>query len=198
MDDFFIKWVKSPDRQTSIFWEDWLEKYPEKRILVEEARQLVWALSKPGQQLSEKDKKQLWENINQRRNAPKAIVNTAIVKTQKVSSARRLAVQWLYTGKIAASVMAILMIAACLIWINFNKTQPTVQLTTQYSEIKNITLPDGSQVTLNGNSTLHFFSEWTDQEDREVQLTGEAFFKVAKKPGKKKCQVYCSYTRFGY
>jgi transmembrane sensor len=55
---------------------------------------------------------------------------------------------------------------------------------TDYGEVKNFTMPDGSAITLNANSSLSFPTVWDEQEEREVQLTGEAFFEVAKKTGK--------------
>lgn len=44
-----------------------------------------------------------------------------------------------------------------------------------------ITLPDGSKVILNGNSTLTY-DKYFDKEIREVQLNGEAYFDVTKNP----------------
>jgi transmembrane sensor len=49
---------------------------------------------------------------------------------------------------------------------------------TAYGQTQEITLPDGSLVVLNGNSTLTYQSDWNPQTAREVWLTGEAFFKV--------------------
>ncbi|MCX6267266.1 MAG: FecR domain-containing protein, partial [Bacteroidetes bacterium] len=46
------------------------------------------------------------------------------------------------------------------------------------SNIVHDTLPDGSKVTLNRNSKL-IFSEGFDKGNREVKLTGEAFFEVS-------------------
>ena len=49
---------------------------------------------------------------------------------------------------------------------------------TQLAQQENITLPDNSKVTLNSNSELSFDdSKWNDE--RKVQLKGEAFFDVA-------------------
>jgi ferric-dicitrate binding protein FerR (iron transport regulator) len=181
LDDFFIQWVKSPDPQTNLFWEGWLAEHPEKKALVTEARQLVLDLSTTqGKQLNEQDKRQLWNTINQRRTAAKSPRESR----SKTPASRPILIEWIYKGRIAASVTAILMVAAWLIYINTNRHPPLVQFSTQYSEIKQVALPDGSQVTLNANSTLRYPSDWTDQQDREVQLTGEAFFDVVKKPGK--------------
>lgn len=51
--------------------------------------------------------------------------------------------------------------------------------TTEYAENKEILLPDHSEVTLNADSQISF-SERNWDKKRNVELTGEAFFKVAK------------------
>lgn len=48
---------------------------------------------------------------------------------------------------------------------------------TNYGEILNIKLQDGSNVTLNSNSSLSYYNN----ESRKVWLSGEAFFQVDKK-----------------
>lgn len=45
-------------------------------------------------------------------------------------------------------------------------------------QIKTVTLPDGSLVTLNGNSSIRYLENWSDNPIRTVQLEGEAYFKV--------------------
>ena len=53
------------------------------------------------------------------------------------------------------------------------------KINTTIAEQTNIVLPDASQVTLNANSTLVFNkNQWNN--NRNVKLNGEAFFKVAK------------------
>lgn len=44
-----------------------------------------------------------------------------------------------------------------------------------------ITLPDGSTVTLNANSSIRVFRNFMDHESREVWIRGEGFFEVTKK-----------------
>jgi len=53
------------------------------------------------------------------------------------------------------------------------------QTATQYAESKQIILPDNSEVVLNADSEISY-SERQWDEDRNVKLKGEAFFKVAK------------------
>lgn len=45
-------------------------------------------------------------------------------------------------------------------------------------QIKTVTLPDGSVVTLNGNSSIRYLQNWSDDPIRTVHLQGEAYFKV--------------------
>ena len=45
-------------------------------------------------------------------------------------------------------------------------------------QIKTVALPDGSLVTLNGNSSLRYEEDWSDKTMRTVELEGEAYFKV--------------------
>lgn len=51
-----------------------------------------------------------------------------------------------------------------------------VAIVTTIGEFEEVTLPDGSQVGMNANSTLTYSSEW----NRTLHLEGEAFFKVTK------------------
>ena len=49
---------------------------------------------------------------------------------------------------------------------------------TDYGEVQNLTLPDGSSVTLNANSQLKYAAAWEENSHREVWLNGEAYFSV--------------------
>lgn len=79
----------------------------------------------------------------------------------------------------AASVTLILCVAAAL-WLF--RTDPIVHYATGNWEWQAIELPDGSWVKLNANSEISYAPSWEEGSDRKVWLTGEAFFKVEKKP----------------
>ncbi|QJW91870.1 DUF4974 domain-containing protein [Spirosoma taeanense] len=49
---------------------------------------------------------------------------------------------------------------------------------TAFGETHRLTLPDGSTVTLNGNSRLRYAPQWSSGQTRDVWLTGEGFFRV--------------------
>lgn len=55
--------------------------------------------------------------------------------------------------------------------------------TTGNNHIKKVTLPDGSEVILNGNSSVSIGPDF-NKDKREVLLQGTAFFEVAKNPAK--------------
>lgn len=80
---------------------------------------------------------------------------------------------------IAASSVAVVAIA---IWYLGMADPIQQEYRTGFAQIKNITLPDGSKVVLNANSTLKIPSNWNTEADRQVWLEGEAFFQVEKKP----------------
>jgi transmembrane sensor len=71
----------------------------------------------------------------------------------------------------AAAVVAFVLLG---FWLNSAK----VTIDTRYGERKNITLPDGSLVVLNANSSLSYPLLWRINRHRNVQLKGEAYFKV--------------------
>lgn len=81
----------------------------------------------------------------------------------------------------AAALILVLIIASWSIY-QFTNAPSLIQQATDYDEIKIFKLPDGSEVTLNGNSAIEYLSQWTSGEARIVHLQGEAYFKVEKKP----------------
>ena len=74
--------------------------------------------------------------------------------------------------------------AACLTgllffagWLFIHKKTPSLQLATAGAANKPLTLPDGSQVVLRKGATLSYPETFSGRE-REVSLTGEAYFEV--------------------
>lgn len=61
---------------------------------------------------------------------------------------------------------------------NFQTKSPDMVFHTNYGEIENIVLEDGTEVVLNANSTLKWNTSWKENNARVVELKGEAFFKV--------------------
>ncbi|MGB3799226.1 MAG: FecR domain-containing protein [Lewinella sp.] len=88
---------------------------------------------------------------------------------------RRIGGYW----RVAAAV--IIGVAAFLLLFRGEDTT-LVTFATGPGQIEQLSLPDGSRVTLNGNSYLSYAADWEDGADRFVQLEGEAYFEVTKQP----------------
>ncbi len=78
-----------------------------------------------------------------------------------------------------AATVAILIISTFVYLASLPKPNPIVY-NTGNGEVKEITLPDGSNATLNANSTLTWIPVASKQKDRIVKLSGEAYFEVTK------------------
>lgn len=99
-------------------------------------------------------------------------------ESRKASKSRQL-----YVYLKVAAVMLILLSVG--VGYNLLFTSENLLLTTGPNEEKEFTLPDGSTVFLEENTTLSYGSSWYS-DDREVELKGVAFFDVVKsKTGKK-------------
>jgi len=95
---------------------------------------------------------------------------------------------WAWTYR-AAAVITLLAAASIIIyWNSFRMAE----YHTDFGERMSITLPDHSQVTLNGNSTLRYNKEWTSEHTREVWIDGEGFFAVQHKENNQKFVVHVS------
>lgn len=157
-DDAFIKWVTDPSESSDAFWLEWLRQHPHKRPEVEAAARIVKALAAQTDVFGAEELQANWERIRQ-----KTIVRETPVKLLKPGR------RWL---AVAASVV-LLLLAGFGFW---QYTRP-VAYATAFGEIKTIALPDGSEVTLNGNTQLSFARGLLS---RKVSLNGEAYFEVKK------------------
>ena len=87
-----------------------------------------------------------------------------------------------------ASVLAVLAVAvvAGISYFTYNNVSAE-QMTELYADTgttRTVTLSDGTQVWLNSNSTLRYPTRFS-RRNREVQLDGEAYFKVTRSEGRK-------------
>jgi transmembrane sensor len=111
---------------------------------------------------------QEWNQFLQKSQAGRA------VNMLPLPAAPRTTFNWL---RIAA---AIVLVAVSGFIVNYLISDHSIVIETAKEEI---TLPDGSRVTLNANSRISFASEF-NTATREVTLEGEAFFDVTRNPQK--------------
>lgn len=79
------------------------------------------------------------------------------------------------------AVAAAVVLVAASVWLllgPLHASRPEVK--TEFGQIVNQRLPDGTEVTMNANSLLRYTTGWKDGADREVWVNGEVFFHVRK------------------
>lgn len=179
-DDFFIHWVKSTDLAAEAFWQDWLETYPFKRAAVETARQLVLLTQNmPEVQVSDPEMDDLKTAIFDRIDAAERPV-------------RKL---WSYVPAwMAAAGVAVLLVVSGWFLTKQNRGASgdykaiVAEASERYDlvEVENlnkpvtlVNLPDGSSVILKKGSRLSYPQQF-EASSREVYLTGEGFFEIAR------------------
>ncbi|KAA5546806.1 FecR family protein [Adhaeribacter rhizoryzae] len=173
-DSYFQAWVLQDDPEVNSFWELWIELYPEKEKTVSAAMEIL--LEKNIQNIpvvSEKQVKKAWEQLN-KTIAPKVI---PITNAAYSGATPQKTVSW---RLMAAAVAGLVMLAFGFLY--YREQHKILTYTSVNSQIMPITLPDGSEVILNANSSVAFKKHWAASSPREVWLKGEAFFSVTKKP----------------
>ncbi|RNL90326.1 DUF4974 domain-containing protein [Sinomicrobium pectinilyticum] len=62
-DSYFQKWVLNTDTMTSNFWDNWVERNPDKAADIEKAKRMVKLLAYEEHPLSKEDFDDMWQNI---------------------------------------------------------------------------------------------------------------------------------------
>lgn len=155
----FKNWALQDNGTDINFWEFWIANNPDKKELVNKAKELVLGISFNVQSVSKEKVAFEWSKLEAKIKAPK----------EKPKRKVRFLVQ------LSAAAASILLLISVGVYFNSSKTKITHQ--TNFGEILNIKLQDGSDVTLNSNSSLSYYKN----DSRKVWLTGEAFFQVDKK-----------------
>jgi len=172
----FIRWVKTPDDETQSYWEAWLRANPDKKELVEEGQQLVSFLNFKTPAPSAQE---FWE-VRERIKAQVREDEQAGPEIQEAPGSAPPAPEsqepFSRYYQLAAVWIGILLVA--LGTFLYFQTRHAVSYRTGFGEIRVVWLPDGTQATLNANSSVTFYRNWSAESPREVWLKGEAFFDV--------------------
>jgi len=156
-DEAFIEWVNN--QRNADKWQEWLTAHPEKKAVVEEARQLVQAIRVKEAAPEVQKIETIWANIEAATNMP-----------EQATAVRQVWMRRL--GYIAAAAS----VALFLLFYFFSPMAPE-RIHAERGEMIEHTLPDGSVVTLSAASEIVYTrSDW--QNNRSLELEGEAFFEV--------------------
>jgi transmembrane sensor len=165
-DESFQAYILGTDATASSFWLSWQQQHPAKTAELNEAGELVRLLT-----------------TQRRRVVPAAVQQQELAKLLYAINQPNAPRPWrlrLRHIRVAAATLCLVLLTSVSYWLWQSPAKPSqlARYTTHFGQQRRITLPDGSVVVLNGNSTLETASHWEQVGRREVWLTGEAYFEV--------------------
>ena len=164
----FLKWLNSTNQEDKSLLEEELKiKHPENNIIAD-AEQVAKGFHFKKVESSDQQVHDSWDAFTQ-----KLEMNSNSSKRRIHPIRRRLI-------RIAAAIL-LLVIGAWGFQTYFSTAKMIVEKT-DFGETKTITLPDGSSIILNTNSSITYRSDFLKQKNRSVKLEGEAYFEVTKQP----------------
>ena len=184
-DEYFVRWVLTPDAVTEAFWQQWLTTYPFQRDEVELTRHMLLAMHQlPQVRLTTDEKQALKQRIFTEIEAQQAPT------TPELSPRPRNRWYWA-----AAAALIFSLLGGWQLWqarqaraSSYETLLAAARQEEALQEIVNtstktrlVNLPDGSSVLLHTGSRLAFPAHFAGP-NRTVYLQGDAFFEIAKNP----------------
>lgn len=176
-DEFFIQWVKKPEKNNKHFWEKWLQQHPEKRDIVLEAASIIRSVKYANSpELSDEMYVDAFE----------AIIKGGKQKRQNGSKTK----PW-FSFYPLKNIAAIFLLGFCSWMVHHHMIvdlEPVIPMVLEENTVFRsvpagkrsiITLSDSSKIFLNSESKIEYPKDF-NQGERWVRLTGEAFFEVRK------------------
>jgi transmembrane sensor len=177
-DEDFVRWAKEgkENKILDLYWEKVMENNPAKANEINKAKELIRILSSQKVYSDYLGKEKIWRLIQARTDDSKSM--------QYLNLTKQLLVRY---RSFAAVLLATILMAGAG-WTGFRIKSEMIKpdenlFTTIYSpagQRTEVTLPDKSKVLLNSKTTLRYSSAF-NVTNRDIYLTGEAFFDVAKK-----------------
>ena len=174
--EYFIQWALHPNKESDRFWKNWMEKNPDKTVLVKRAKETLQSFKPVEYQMDEATSEQLLNNI---------LVHNQKETGKNISNRRK---SNFPAWAVAASLFFIISLTAVWIYFTIPPLEPSTIPAQRWLTKATVSgakltfkLPDGSLVRLNANSSITFPEQFTDSL-REVRLDGQAFFEVEKNP----------------
>ncbi|MEX0772660.1 MAG: FecR domain-containing protein [Balneolales bacterium] len=160
------------------YWDRWIAESPENRRMALKAQEQLadFSIQPSSAPDTGKSWKELQKRMDQRRFVPQLY--------------HRNQSPLIWTMRAAAGILAILLIGIAVFESNsINDEEGSLALeqlvskevVTEYGERKTVRLSDGSSIILNAHSRLNYTVNEASPDEIEIELDGEAYFKVAKR-----------------
>lgn len=191
-DKKFRQWIYQPDHDLNLYWEEFIRKHPEKIIEIQEAKIILENISDFRFHINDVKSENLWKKIrseafskpdNSNRKVVELNSSTVIHKYKKQPSTSNN-----HVLKIAATVALLLVAASIFFLLNHRESLEIsqqvevpvwIEKSNPWGQKSTVFLSDGSEVKLNSGSTIRYLKNFSPDQ-REIFLTGEAYFKVKK------------------
>ncbi|MGQ8336229.1 FecR family protein [Sunxiuqinia sp. A32] len=174
-DQKFVDWVKNPTPELDEYWNIWIGESTNRKEQFEQAVLLLRSV-RFEENKNLKDKEDLiWKKIE-----------LGIYSSHRHSKDNKgriisLLNNW-KINRVAAIALILIIAGGLFAYLNyqslFSRQPELITVVTNNGEKQTVKLPDGSQVMMNSGSRLTYPSFFKKQ--RNIELSGEAFFRVAK------------------
>ncbi|MGB3142591.1 MAG: FecR domain-containing protein [Maribacter sp.] len=155
-DSSFLNWVMGKNNNDIHYWDSYLEHHPEHFETIESAKEVLLGIKFNKQFPSEQKVTDEFDKV---------IKKSSINNRSTFQRNRKL---------VYLSTMVVFLFIAGWFSLNLVDYQNKITHRTNYGEIIDLKLPDGTSVVLNGNSEISYERD----NPRYLHLKGEAYFKV--------------------
>ena len=180
--DSFIRWTQgTATQEEALFWDQWLLAEPENRPLVREAQEIVAGFRiRPVEWVSTDV---AYDHLERRLNREKL----PVIPRSGTRGHQHLL--WIWR---AVAALLLVMTSGAILSGHHQKIPDEVQtgqvqteVKTGYGEQKSVILSDGSEIILNGNTSLLYTSDLATAKAVDMHLEGEAYFSIVGGKGKR-------------
>ncbi len=163
-DASFNEWALEENSSETSSWNVWIKENPTNETLAAEAKDIIVGINFKKETVTKEKVDAEWEKFTDR-------IQTKELKSNKTQEKKtKKSLNFKYFS--AAASILLLISASVFIYANFSN----VTHKTSYGQMLDVTLEDGTLVTLNANSEISY----QKNNPRNIKLSGEAFFNVKK------------------
>ncbi len=184
LDEDFIRWVYEKREEDEVFWNNWLRRHPGKHLVIAESRRILESLKTAETAIPDQVLEQEVERLLQ-------TIGDGREPALRPQRPRR---NWWYAA--AAAAILVLTVAGVKYYTTLkisNERFSYASLTADRRLVENVntssrpiqlSLPDGSSIELAPQSRVSYTAGFDSAGTRDVYLSGEAFFNVARMPSR--------------
>ncbi|HXB95997.1 MAG TPA: FecR domain-containing protein [Puia sp.] len=177
-DESFLSWYFQKDKEVKADWDHRIQDHPELARLVSRATALLETVRLREPEITAQHVQDAEDALLRKIAESSPVIAAGEVRSMRYAGNRR----WM----VAAAVLLVI-VGAVVVTVRVAGKR---QLETEFGQVAQRGLPDGTEVLLNANSRLVYPTGWQEGADREVWIRGEAFFHVRRTPSKSRFIVH--------